>query len=59
MSPLGYQVPAVKASWCGKERQEYSDRKRAGRKGSGKNDNLGPQGGASLIVKPKVVLPGA
>ena len=36
MSPPGYQVPVLKASLCGNERQERSDRKKAGRKGCGK-----------------------
>ena len=37
MSPPGYQAPVVKASRCGNERQERSDRRKPGRKGSGKN----------------------
>ena len=30
----GYQAPVMKASRCGNERQERSDRRKAGRKGS-------------------------
>ena len=36
VEPLGYQVLVVKASRCGNERQERSDKRKAGRKGSGK-----------------------
>ena len=42
MSPPGYQAPVIKASRCGNERQEMSDRSKAGRKGSGKK-TLGAQ----------------
>ena len=37
MSPPGYQAPVVKSCWCGNERQEMSDKRKVGRKGSGKN----------------------
>ena len=36
MSPPGYQAPVVKASRCGNEEQEWSDRRKAGKEGSGK-----------------------
>ena len=37
MSPLGYQAPIVKASWCGNERQERSGSRKVGCKDVGKN----------------------
>ena len=39
MSPSGYQAPVKRASRCGNERQERSGRRKAGRKGRGKNNN--------------------
>ena len=38
MSPTSYQAPVVKASRYRNERQERSDRRKADRKGSGKNN---------------------
>ena len=43
MSPPGYQAPVVKASRCRNERQERSDRRKEGRKGSGKNRGGNPK----------------
>ena len=37
LNPHGYKAPVVKASQCGNERQERSYRRKAGRKGRGKN----------------------
>ena len=37
VEPTWLPSPSWKASWCGNERQEKSDRRKAGRKGSGKN----------------------
>ena len=44
MSSPVYQAPVVKASRCGNERQEWSDRRKAGRKGSGKKMGSGEAG---------------
>ena len=56
MNPPGYQAPVMKASRCGNERQEMSDRRKAGRKGSGKNKHYHLDGIQTKLIEPRFDL---